>query len=99
MALTDIAIRNFKPKEKEYKLSDASGLYLLIKPNGKKYWRLKYRIAGKEKLLSIGVYPIVSLLEAREKCLESKKQLVNNIDPSESKKEQKLKSIINIENE
>ena len=54
MPLTDIAIRTAKLKDKPYKLSDAGGLYLLIQPNGSKYWRLKYRFAGKEKLLSIG---------------------------------------------
>ena len=98
MPLTDIAIRNAKPKDKPYKLSDTDGLYLLIKPNDKKYWRLKYRFAGKEKLLSIGVYPLVGLAQAREKCIEAKKQLINNVDPSQSKKEEKLKHSLNIEN-
>ena len=60
MPLTDIAIRNAKLKDKPYKLSDTAGLYLLINPSGKKYWRLKYRFSGKEKLLSIGVYPVVN---------------------------------------
>lgn len=69
MSLTDVSVRNAKPKEKQYKLSDSGGLYLLIKPNGGKFWRLKYRIAGKEKLLSIGAYPIIILAEAREKSL------------------------------
>ena len=54
MPLTDIAVRNAKAKDKQYKLSDAAGLRILIKPNGGKYWRLKYRFSGKEKLLSIG---------------------------------------------
>mgnify|MGYP000299478591 CR=1 FL=1 len=92
MALTDIAIRNAKLKEKPYKLSDSAGLYLLVQPNGKKYWRLKYYFLSKEKLLSLGVYPAISLSDAREKCLFAKKQLANSIDPSAHKIEQKLKS-------
>jgi len=98
MPLTDTTVRTAKAKDKQYKLSDAAGLYLLVQPNGKKYWRLKYYFAGKEKLLSIGVYPVVSLSEAREKSLLAKKQLANDIDPSEHKKEQKLKNSVNAEN-
>ena len=98
MPLTDITLRAAKAKDKQYKLSDSGGLYLLVQPNGKKYWRLKYYFAGKEKLLSIGAYPVISLLEAREKSLLAKKQLTNNIDPSEHKKEQKLKNSVNAEN-
>lgn len=98
MPLTDTTVRTAKAKDKQYKLSDSAGLYLLVKPTGKKYWRLKYYFAGKEKLLSIGVYPVVSLSEAREKSLLAKKQLANNIDPSEYKKEQKLKNSVNAEN-
>jgi integrase len=96
MKLTDRLVRNAKPRETQYKISDAAGLYLLVKSNGKKYWRYKYRIGGKEKLLSIGVYPIVSLSEAREKCLNARKQLSNNIDPSLDKKEKKLKQRLSI---
>ena len=69
MPLTDTTVRTAKVKDKPYKLSDSGGLYLLVQPNGKKYWRLKYYFADKEKLLSIGVYPVISLSEAREKCL------------------------------
>ena len=98
MPLTDTTVRTAKAKDKQYKLSDSAGLYLLVQPNGKKYWRLKYYFAGKEKLLSIGVYPVVSLSEPREKSLLAKKQLTNNIDPSEHKKEQKLKNSVNAEN-
>ncbi|WP_323109463.1 Arm DNA-binding domain-containing protein [Pectobacterium carotovorum] len=64
MPLNARQIETAKPQDKEYKLTDGSGLYLLIKPNGAKYWRLKYRVAGKEKKLSIGVYPNISLAEA-----------------------------------
>ena len=98
MPLTDISIRNAKPKDKPYKLSDAGGLYILVKPNGAKYWRLKYRILGKEKLLSIGAYPLITLGAARNKAIEAKEQLLNNTDPSQVKKEEKLKILVNVEN-
>lgn len=90
MALTDIMIRNAKTQDKQYKLSDAGGLYVLMHPNGAKYWRLKYRIGGKEKVLSLGTYPIVTLGMAREKTLRAKEMLLNNIDPSQAKREEKL---------
>ena len=92
--LTDTTIKTTKPTDKEYKLSDGGGLYLLIKPNGGKYWRLKYRYLGKEKLLALGVYPEVSLKEARLKRDEAKKLLQDGKDPSEDKKEQKRLSIL-----
>ena len=80
--LTDTAIKAAKPKEKPYKLADALGLFLSIQPTGAKWWRLKYRYAGKEKLLSLGVYPEVSLKQARERRDDARKQLSNGIDPS-----------------
>src|ERR1700687_4498414 len=67
MPLTDAAVRSAKPKDRPYKLADSRGLYLLVNPNGSKWWRLKYRFGGKEKLLSLGVYPEVSLRAARAK--------------------------------
>lgn len=73
MALTDIKVKTAKPKEKPYKLADGGGMYLLINTNGSKYWRMKYRFAGKEKMLSIGVYPDVTLADAREKRSEARK--------------------------
>ena len=66
MPLTDVAARNTKPGERPQKLFDGHGLYLLVQPQGTKLWRLKYRFAGKEKLLSFGSYPEVSLKEARQ---------------------------------
>ncbi len=66
MALTDVKVRSAKPRVKPYKLSDANGLYVLVNTNGGKYWRFKYQYAGKEKLLSLGAYPVLSLAEARE---------------------------------
>ncbi len=98
MALNDITIKNAKPKEKQYKIADGEGMYLLVNKSGGKYWRLKYRINGKEKVLALGTYPVTSLLEAREKRLEAKKQLTNGIDPSQEKKLAKLTQQINAEN-
>ena len=66
MPLNARQIDTAKPKEKEYKLTDGGGLYLLVKPNGARYWRLKYRFLGIEKKLSIGVYPDISLADAAE---------------------------------
>jgi len=62
IALTDTAVRNTKPRDKAFKLFDGGGLFLMVNPNGSRYWRLKYRIKGKEKLLALGVYPDVSLI-------------------------------------
>lgn len=64
--LTDTKVRQAKPAPKAYKLFDGSGLFLHVQPNGARYWRLKYRIDGKEKLLALGVYPEIGLAEARE---------------------------------
>ncbi len=82
MALNDLIIRNAKPLAKAYKLSDEKGLFLLVSPNGSRYWRLKYYFAGKEKLLALGVYPEVKLAEAREKRDQARKLLSQSIDPS-----------------
>ena len=87
--LTDTAIRNTRPKDKPFKLSDENGLYLLVNPNGSRWWRFRYRVSGKEKLLSFGVYPEVTLKEAREKRDNSRKMLRDGIDPSMAKKAQK----------
>ena len=85
--LNDKAVAAAKPGEKDYKLADGDGLHLLVKANGSKLWRLKYRIAGKEKLLSFGQYPVVSLKSAREWALEARKLLAAGLDPMEVKKE------------
>lgn len=89
MALTDVKVRNAKPGEKQIKLYDGDGLYLLITPAGGKWWRFKYRFGGKEKLLALGTYPEVSLLEARDKRIEARKQVAAGVDPSETKKAKK----------
>ena len=85
--LTDTTIRTAKPKEKPYKLSDEKSMYLLVNPNGSKYFRLKYRFCGKERPpLALGVYPDTSLKQARERRDEARALLVNGIDPGEHKK-------------
>ena len=87
--LTDTSIKNAKPGEKARKLSDEKGLVLLVNPNGSRWWRFRYRFDGKEKMLALGVYPEVTLKEAREKRDEARKMLRDGIDPSQAKKAQK----------
>ena len=89
MSLTDPAIRNAKPGAKAKKMFDGGGLYLEVAPAGGKWWRLKYRFGGKEKRLSLGTYPEISLKDARERRDEARKLLANEIDPSENRKAQK----------
>lgn len=96
-SLTDMAARNAKGKEKSYKLSAGSGLYLLVMPNGSRYWRMKYSFAGKEKLLSIGVYPEITLKEAVEQRDAARAQLRAGQDPSEEKQLQKLKAELSVD--
>jgi len=84
--LSDTTCKNAKPKDKPYKLADEKGMFLLINPNGSKYFRLKYRFAGKEKVLALGVYPDTSLKESRAKRDTAKKQIADGIDPCENKK-------------
>ncbi|WP_174871699.1 tyrosine-type recombinase/integrase [Pectobacterium polaris] len=98
MPLNARQIETAKPQDKEYKLTDGAGLYLLIKPNGAKYWRLKYRVTGKEKKLSIGVYPDISLAEARLKREEARKIVASGGDPSEQKQVERQAKKINIDN-
>ncbi len=89
MPLTDVSARSAKPAEKPFKLSDEKGLFLLVKPNGTKLWQHKYRIDGKEKLLSYGAYPETSLKDAREKRDAARKLIAEGIDPSAHKKAKK----------
>lgn len=88
MSLTDVQIRNAKPNEKDYKLADERGLYLLITPSGGKLWRMNYRFLGKQKTLSMGSYPEVSLIKARGKRDEARAQLAEGIDPAEIKRKE-----------
>ena len=89
MSLSNTAIRNAKAGEKTRKLFDGGGLYLEVAPHGGKWWRLKYRFEGKEKRLSLGVYPDVTLKDARTRRDEARKLLVNGVDPSEQRKAEK----------
>jgi integrase len=84
--LTDAAIRRLKPADKAFKLSDALGLYLIVMPNGSFYWRMNYRHAGKRGTIALGVYPDVSLKEAREKCGDARKLLAKGVNPSTYRK-------------
>lgn len=92
MPLTELAVKQAKPKEKDYKLSDERGMFLLVKKNGSKYWRLKYRHphTKKERMLALGVYPDVSLKLARQKREEAKELLANDVDPNDHKKAAKM---------
>lgn len=96
--LNEIMIKNALPKDKQYKLADGNGLTLVVYPNGSKYWQLRYRFAGKEKTLSLGVYPDVTLKEARVKGNKAKVELSEGIDPSHKKKVDKISAIYNSEN-
>ena len=89
MKLTARQVDTSRPKDKPYKLSDGGGLYLLVNHNGSRYWRLKYRIAGKEKLLALGVYPDITLAVARQKRADAKKVLAAGGDPGQEKQEEK----------
>jgi integrase len=86
MALTDTACKNAKPKQKVYKLGDSEGLFLLIKPNGKKHWRLKYYFLKKERLMALGAYPHVKLQQARQKKDDARVLLEQGIDPMMDKR-------------
>lgn len=90
MLLTDTAIRSAKPRTGPYKLAAGGGLYLLINPNGSRWWRLKYRVGGKEKLLSLGVYPDISLKVARDRRDEARRELEAGGDPGVRRKAEKV---------
>lgn len=86
MPLTDTKIRNAKPKERQYKLFDSDGLFLIVSPAGGKWWRFKYRFGGKEKLLSLGTYPKITLAKARTKRDKAREQVADGIDPGQVRK-------------
>ncbi len=81
MPLTNVQVKNIKPKEKPFKVTDERGLHLLVNPNGSKLWKMKYRFAGREKKLSFGIYPDVTLAQAREMRDDAKRKLAQDIDP------------------
>lgn len=84
--LSELQVKNAKPATKETKLFDGAGLFLLVTPSGGKLWRLKYRFGGREKLLTLGAYPQISLSDARQRREDARRLLANGIDPSEVKK-------------
>jgi integrase len=96
--LSDVQVRNAKPKEKDYKLSDGQGIYLLITATGGKLWRLDYTFAGKRKTLALGNYPAVSLADARQRRDDAKKLLANDVDPLAVRKAQKAATVAETEN-
>ncbi|MAE51229.1 MAG: integrase [Micavibrio sp.] len=98
MKLSDIKIKNAKPADKAYKMFDGGGLYLEILPTGKKLWRLKYYFLSKEKRISLGAYPLVTLAEARDAREDAKKLLLKDIDPSTARKDKKVEASRNAEN-
>lgn len=95
MPLSDTACKNAKPKDKPFKIADEKGMFLLVNPNGAKYFRLKYRFAGKEKTLALGVYPDTSLKQARDKRDSARKLIAEGIDPSITRKIEKAGAIEN----
>ena len=88
--LNDIRIRQAKPRDRDYKLTDYDGLHLLVRKTGSKLWRFAYRFAGKQKQLALGVYPTVTLAEAREKRQAARKLLANGADPSLHRRLEKI---------
>ena len=86
MPLTDTAVRNAKPKDTTYSLTDERGLSVQVQPSGGKWWRLRYRFEGKAKMLSLGTYPDVTLGKARERRDDARRLLADGIDPGENRK-------------
>ena len=98
MPLTNTEIKNAKPAERMYRLSDGDGLFLQVTPKGAKYWRFRYLYVGKEKMLALGTYPEVSLAEAREKRTTARKDVAAGIDPSAKKQREKKLAIFKANN-
>lgn len=94
MALTDLEIRQAIPRDKEWKLTDGNGLYLLVRPSGAKLWRFKYRAQGKEQKLSFGAYPQTTLKEARLRRDEARVEIGRGGDPARRKREAKIEAVI-----
>src|SRR5271157_4704909 len=91
--LSEIKVRNAKPQESAYKLFDGGGLYLFVTPSGGKLWHFKYRFDNKEKKLTFGSYPEISLLDARQRRNDARKLLANGVDPGAVRKAQKQANI------
>lgn len=99
MALKELQVKHAKPQDRPYKLYDEKGLLLLVHPNGSRYWRVRYRFEGKEKTLSLGVYPEVSLIEARELRDRARKDLRTGVDPTKAKHEKKRLAVLRANNQ
>jgi len=97
-SLSDAAVRNAKPRANRYKIADGDGLFLFVMPTGSKYWRFRYFFDGKEKLLALGVYPDISLSDARERRSQARKTLAAGNDPAEVKKEAKRLEVLKSDN-
>jgi integrase len=97
--LKDTVVKNIKPGVKDTRIKDGEGLFLLVKPDGAKWWRFDYSIGGKRKTLSLGVYPVTGLSDARRKAEEARIQISNNIDPSKLRKDAKAALKLTLENE
>ncbi|MEQ1582148.1 MAG: integrase arm-type DNA-binding domain-containing protein [Steroidobacteraceae bacterium] len=93
MALTELAVKSARPKDKPYKLFDERGLYLLVERSGGRLWRFKYSVAGREKLISLGNYPDVPLKRAREKRDEARRLVADGIDPSAKRQAEKAAQV------
>lgn len=96
---SDLTVKALQPQDKPYRLNDGKGLFLLINPNGTKYWRLNYSLHGKRHLISLGVYPDISLKESRLKAIECREMVRKGINPSQVRKQDKQAVKKNIENE
>ena len=89
--LTDTQCRNAKPKERLYRLNDFNGLYLEVKPNGKKAWRYRFKLNGKSSMYALGEYPAVKLAEAREKCEQARKLVSDGVNPVQARQLDKIR--------
>lgn len=96
MALSDKAIKNASPRAKPFKLADSGGLFLLVGPSGTRFWRLKYRFSGKEKQLSLGAFPAVSLTGARRLRDDAKAVLAKGQDPSALRKAERANRAVEL---
>src|SRR5580704_19373590 len=92
MSLTQLAIVNAKATDKPLMLADGFGLHLLVKPNGSKLWRFRYRFAGRENMMALGAFPTTSLAEARAKRDQARKLIESGSDPSRQKRLDKIKA-------
>ena len=96
--LSDSQIRNVRPREKVFRIHDGLGLYLEVTPGGHRWWRFKYTFGGKEKRVALGVYPQITLKDARERRDAARRQLAHYIDPSVAKREAKAARVARTEN-